>query len=335
MKIAKRLPRGGLLAFGMGARRWAAAGGEVIPWRTVEPTPRGLPFLRRLSKDPLVSSYSNVFIIGNGAIGGGEEPLKAWLSETRGEGAGTFFDAAPWSHALIRFSLELRMQRKRTANPANDGAAVLEELSRQRARLATLYVAAEASGSLKARDLPSEIKDVLYASDTLVICTNWDPVFWNDRHLKSIIQLHGSALRPPTMVVPGDVLLDYMGKGPNKQMHHLIADDIPDEDLLAMGLVHRDVTEALERCNSIYLWGSAINDYDTEILTILALSNHAKRGVNLTVVNPDGDAGVRAAGLLKLRQFVHIDPLSGHKKCKVVVGDQWNQKTQSWVSKSK
>lgn len=171
-----------------------------------------------------------------------------------------------------------------------------------------------------------------FSSNAGIITLNWDELAWflsnpnGTPAFANIIQLHGRATYPESMVLPTELILtegpvnltnlirsDKLRANATKAIQtrishsfllQRIARRTSDIDA-ALRHAHFTAMDWLENASELVLWGIALNQYDSELLTILNLSaeerlNRNKPAYSVAIVDVDPNVKSRAAGLFRV-----------------------------------
>lgn len=277
-------------------------------------------FICRLSTEK-IDEFSNIIFIGNGAVEGGVKPLLDWFDFIHDgkENKDLTLKKIDFSTILAAFSIKMRALR---ISESDSSLKDLYKFKEKKEYLAKMYYNASNSKRIKERETPDCIKNYLNHDDTLVICSNWDSVFWDLKKnkvplIKNIIQIHGSCYNPSTIIFPCEYVMDYS----KEVKHHLLAPDIPYDYLSTLLGIHSIAIRALESKNlkKMFFWGLSLNDYDAEIMAIIEVSFSERRRLTLNnpkmwVINPDIKAAYRISYLTEIFEFIYVDPIGKKNK---------------------
>ena len=246
--------------------------------------------------------WRTVYLVGNGAVTGGDIPLRHWLAEGGIGRRSPFYKDLDWGTKLGHMSMLSRLARTMTEgdkSTSSDSRSFCDNVAVSRDDLAKRYKNAVETKSITARRLPDVLERGLYSGDSLVICLNWDTTFFDDSRIPNIIQLHGSTSQPSTMIFPCEFALDFFGRNRKDGFPY----DIPNETVKLIGYAHRISMESIERCTNVVVWGLNVNAYDAEVIAVLNASSGRNNIKKLDVVNPSKEAGKRAAAILGCESF--------------------------------
>jgi hypothetical protein len=182
--------------------------------------------IRPNKPDAFMFSPETVVIIGNGAVeGSGWNPAVRAIAKMR------FAEMSDAEHEIYtklspevllahagffsRITLLAMLRESSALDDAGFASHVrnlepsLRQIENFRQELANEYVVAERNQDLRLRDLPFQITDALKCEKTGVITTNWDELIWKDLRFKNLIQLHGRASAPGTLILPTESMIDH------------------------------------------------------------------------------------------------------------------------------
>jgi hypothetical protein len=171
-----------------------------------------------------------------------------------------------------------------------------------KASLSDHYVRAHGNGELGLRSsdaLDAAITSVS-PSDIGVITTNLDACFWQSDRFRNVVQLHGLAGEPESIVLPGEFTSDEELAEILDNQGLVIEDDNVRTQVQRMfrGNFRRPLTAALHTADSwlahaqtIIVWGLALHPYDAEVCKLLwhfrTSSNHLKHVIAINPSEPD------------------------------------------------
>lgn len=159
-----------------------------------------------------------------------------------------------------------------------------------------------------------------------VITINWDELLWQRGGL-NLIQLHGRATHPNSLILPMEQIQDG-SLCEDLQLIEKPKLDHAELDRAFRGECRAWLREAetlafqwIEFARELVIYGVAMNPYDAELFQVLRRWNSmAAKGYkqtringrrNLTVINPNRQHADSAARLLCVSEYMWIDPLSG------------------------
>ena len=129
-----------------------------------------------------------------------------------------------------------------------------------------------------------------------VITTNWDTCLWESKNFENVIQLHGIAGQPESIVLPGEFASDEDIAEILESQGLVIEDELIRSQVQRMfrGDFRRPLSAALVTAGSwlrnaqtIIVWGHAFHPYDSEVCSLAwEVSRTAKKSKNLIVINP-------------------------------------------------
>ena len=277
-------------------------------------------YLQRLSINPKLYPFRNVVMIGNGAVCNGDKPLHEWFQKIHKNVQDLkLIDGYKinYSTILAKEAIKYRIMRG-YSNNLESAMKELSLLNKAKEDLCKIYRDHFERGKITSRSTPDILNDIIQSKETLVICYNWDPVFWrlknhlNKLLIKNILYVHGSCYNPESIVLPCEFLMDYSDK--NKKNYLSMPDVHPENLNILLGL-HGLVLESLthENLENLFIWGLSLNDYDAEIIFLLSesISSRSKKNVSnpkMCIINPDLNAAYRAAYLTEIYKFDYFDP---------------------------
>lgn len=234
-----------------------------------------------------------VFIVGNGAIVNGWEPVKEAFERAGGIDELLLDPAEPFSYLVY----ELRvLARKKDINPS------VARLYRKRYRFMNKLRRAIAHAFKKAADtgkiclkVPRDaaFKDLFSRGKTSIITTNWDTLLHRDFSEYPILSLHGWVNDARTLYLPSEITFE-----PYRDFRDLQAQKL--------SAAHRAAIELLQNARHVVLWGISLSMYDAEICVLLADTHSASR--RYTVVNPCGLPTKRLQFLTGSRKVEQLFP---------------------------
>lgn len=151
----------------------------------------------------------HVVFAGNGAIVGGTSPLVRAIADATGKQVP---EHAAASIAAV-LGQEFRGRKYFALKDLSEILANMESLDEYfaeyysfKAALARSYAESFKAGELKLRTArPLEnLLETAAPADIGVITVNWDQCIWEESRFQSVIQLHGVASNPESIVLPGE-----------------------------------------------------------------------------------------------------------------------------------
>jgi hypothetical protein len=286
---------------------------------------------QELFRGSFSKKFDRVIIVGNGAVENGWEPLTRALKVS---GSPEFLaaklaaDAAHFRSARARLMSNLgSVQNHNNKDKIKILAGQIKDSYRQREVLAEAYCEAVEKKTIFLREC-KPISDILYSPSTAVITTNWDELLWNDLRVENLIQLHGRASFPDSLILPSEMRMDDELYFPLTCMNGAA------EVLKEVGLEnHFNSTDRSSLSNSelraqfwiahakeLFVWGLAAHPYDAELINIISIfGNVAPKDwtEKLRIINPDEGARNRIASLLGKTWTDRYD---------------WNIEAQKWIT---
>ena len=132
--------------------------------------------------------------------------------------------------------------------------------------------------------------------DVGVVTTNWDPCFWEASQFENIIQLHGLAGEPESIVLPGEFASDGEVAEILDNHRFAIEDQAvrPQVQRMFHGDFRRPLTAALQAAgfwlrgaHTIIAWGLGFHPYDSEVCQLAwDVSQESGDAKQLMIINP-------------------------------------------------
>ena len=259
--------------------------------------------------NPNPENYDTVFFVGNGAINNGNRPLEDW-AKTLNESSNTFGKYFEPQDHLSKLAIQFRLCR---ATDQSDDINSTQRIIKTEKELLGRFFRLGAQ-DLSLRKLPEHMLQELNKHKTLVVTTNWDSTLWNNTP-KNLVQLHGSCMRPDTMVLPTEYLIDFFGCGSSAARNLDPSFDMSPQIAAVMGQLHGLVMNTLEHAQRIFVWGLALNSYDFEVASLFLANQNCKASSKKAwIINPDKQAVLRAGAFLQREQLIWIDPTKNFGK---------------------
>ncbi len=290
-----------------------------------------------------------VIIVGNGAVKKGWLPLEHTINNRYK----TVFPSWPLldqvsrekalpqilAHYIFRYRLAIRrlprIVAEQTAKIDIRPFRGIEEdidgflgLTRE---IAESYVAAASRGLVQLKGDIDSLRNNEFP-DVMVITTNWDELLWSDTDgqgqftFPNIVQLHGRASVPESLVLPTETVIEDMPPAmlslikDSKLQHDAVRafEKRIESSMLLSKLtrrspaVHRSLTTAhskalewLHTAKEVILWGLALHEYDSELLTILYVTADQRdkehmEPYRLKVIDTCEDAVRKACAILRV-----------------------------------
>lgn len=249
----------------------------------------------------LYISPTHVILAGNGAVAGGTRPLLRTLDDATSRVVDERA-AASVCAVLAQTYKDLKHFALKDLIEVIDNVGSLDKYLAEyyafKASLSDHYVRAYDSGELALRS--SDALDAAIASvspsNIGVITTNWDACFWHSERFKNVVQLHGLAGEPESIVLPGEFTSDEELAEILDNHGFVIEDDNVRTQVQRMfrGDFRRPLTAALHtadswlsRAQTIVVWGLALHPYDAEVCRLLwhfrTSNNHP---IRVVAINP-------------------------------------------------
>jgi hypothetical protein len=264
-----------------------------------------------------------LFLIGNGAIENGDEPLKRAIE--RAGFAGYFnhnsslidnITSLTILHDEIRSMLDMLIlyasDDSLKSIAINDAFSLCVKNILARLHFRTI-LADEYKNyfGLKIREsvLDELEKNHSYSSRSYFVTTNWDSVLFGHTKIKNVIQLHGSCFHPSTLILPMETVRERAvlyrtlklfearirelasTEGIPQSQIDLIYDHYKLEgESIAVSLfeAEKNLRDYIKLARKIVVAGLALNSYDSELKTILANSTVSEDLQEVVIINtPD------------------------------------------------
>lgn len=244
---------------------------------------------------------THVILAGNGAIEGGTAPLVQAIAEITGR---LVADRAAASVAAVlaqeykgRKYFALKDLSEILDNVGSLDAYLADYYS-FKSSLANHYMSAFEGGSLKLRESIAleEVVTTVSPSDVGVITINWDPCFWEAARFENVIQLHGLAHNPVSIVLPGEYASDEEVAEVLHNLGFSIQDDSIREQVQRMfrGDFRRPLTASLQTAgmwldgaSTIAVWGLGFHAYDSEVCQLAwYVGRESRERKQIVVINP-------------------------------------------------
>jgi hypothetical protein len=244
---------------------------------------------------------THVILAGNGAIIGGTIPLLKAIKEV------TTREIAESAAASVAAVLAQNYKGNKLF-ALKDLSEVIENVGSLDKYLAEYYLFKSAlskyysesyiKGELKLRSSES-IKSAITLvppKNVGLITTNWDACIWNANEFENVIQLHGLAGEPESIVLPGEFASDEEFADVLENHGFEIEDDNIRAQVQRMfrGNFRRPLTAALQTADqwlnsaeTIVIWGFAFHPYDSEVCKLAwDVSQKLREAKQLIIVNP-------------------------------------------------
>jgi len=290
-----------------------------------------------------------VIIVGNGAVKNGWLPLEHTI-HNRYE---TVFPSWPLldevlkkealpqilSHYVFRYRLAIRrvprivddQTAKLDIGPFRGVEEDIDGFLGLTQEIGEAYTAAASRGLVRLKGDIDSLRNNDFPS-TMVITTNWDELLWSDTDeqghftFPNIVQLHGRASIPESLVLPTEFVIEDMPS----TMFSLIKDSKLQHDAVRAlekriessvllsklarrsPMVHKSLTSAhgtalrwLRTAREVILWGLALHEYDSELMTILYVTADQRdhdhmEPYQLKVIDISEDVVRRACAILRV-----------------------------------
>lgn len=246
-------------------------------------------------------SPTHVILAGNGAVAGGTRPLLRAIEDATARvvderaAASVCAVLAQTYKNLKHFALKDLLE---IIDNVGSLDKYLADYYAFKASLSDHYVHAYENGELRLRS--SNALDTTIASvspnDIGVITTNWDACLWQSERFENVVQLHGLAGEPESIVLPGEFTSDEELAEILDNHGFVIEDDNVRTQVQRMfrGDYLRPLTAALhtasswlDRAHTIVVWGLALHPYDAEVCKLLwHFRNASDHPIHVVAINP-------------------------------------------------
>ena len=285
---------------------------------------------------------TKILIVGNGAVDGGNEPLRNAIADCeeyeRYAGIDTKYknsnpDLATYLGAVAYVARDNRYAVLRLL--AEKGQ--LDESERSwftfhaefvvkfRNTIGQRFSKAREDRKIKLRDTSYIFRYLNLKDDEPfgVISLNWDELLFENKKLSEhLVALHGRASIPQSLILPmeattDDVILDLFLKS------HPMVPESPDMQLIQKAFrekkvrdehdyIHHVASRWLQNAKQIVMWGVALNPYDAEFISLIPKDDRER---SLVVINPDARARDVTGTLLtgRPRNRIDFDPIRGEE----------------------
>lgn len=244
---------------------------------------------------------THVVIAGNGAIEGGTAPLLRAIRDVTGR------DIAGRAAASVAAVLAQNYKGKKYFALKDlveviDNVGSLDEYLAEyysfKAALSRHYSEGYSNGELKLRSSASVESAIALVSPAKIgiVTTNWDTCLWDASDFENVIQLHGLAGQPESIVLPGEFASDEELAEILNNHGFSIGDDNVRSQVQRMfrGDFRRPLTAALHTAGSwlhgaetIIIWGFGFHPYDSEVCKLAwDVSQNAKETKKIIIINP-------------------------------------------------
>lgn len=243
----------------------------------------------------------HVIFVGNGAIEGGTLPLVRAIADTTGKHVSESV-AASVAAVLAQEFKDRKYFALKDLTEILDNVGSLDEYFADyysfKVNLSKHYLYSSKSGALRPRAATS-VQDLVASaatSDIGLITTNWDHCFWEAQHFENVIQLHGLASDPNSIVLLGEFADDEALVEILESLGFSIKDEAIRNQVLKMfrGDFRRPLTASLHtagfwlaKAETIHVWGLAFHPYDSEVCQLAWATGKESRGKKtITIINP-------------------------------------------------
>jgi hypothetical protein len=286
-----------------------------------------------------------VVLVGNGAVDNGGVPLRATLdsifqadsSVAKAVAALRMRDEEAL-HQLAIFSYKCKIARgllftgwakhkKGTAGfsgiaqtHANGLPDPVKTFLGIRKRLSDAYLDSSFGLSLREDDQTRSI----IGSNAHFITTNWDNCLWNEKTFANLIQFHGRAGYPDSLVFPTELLVEDAAydMAAVYTLDELKSFNIPKEyfegvvaafrsaNIESLLAAHGTAGRWLAKAKKVVIWGYSLGDYDADVNAMVATYTPPDVSkLELVVINPELKAFHRAVALTGITNATHHDPI--------------------------
>lgn len=306
--------------------------------RLLCPTPETLHLLLPKDKALYRSSLQGrppkrVLLVGNGAVEGG------WSALERGTGLPPSTNPDTAAALLARFAFRYRRVKNELLIAFNTTGIIpydryqaarndLSTLHEFRVSVATAFNNAQCMKELRLRHCAPVERFLSNPDETGIITTNWDGLLWLQPGLKNVIQLHGLASHPDSLIFPSELSTDEhileLAKKVAKSEDTIAAVNWIEghyrgEFAATLKAAHELAIDWLAGAEEVMVWGLAVHPYDAELLSVLsswARSREKRERSSVILVNPNRDHRDRLATVLAAASYLRRD---------------YNPKTKRWV----
>ncbi len=263
-----------------------------------------------------------VFLIGNGCIENGSEPLEQALKFSEDYNSNYFLpDATKLGpmHALSCLAAEEREWFARIALVSKgkwippkmpDGEdliiVLLHHLSKAMSFRKIMGKSYNDNYAIKWRKSCHDFleSEGLYSYDSAIITTNWDNTLNGDKQIKNLAYLHGRCTEPQLMIFPTETIneLNYQCSVFSESIEPLVDSvkkDLKDEVLKLvyerfdgsknnydkLFAYHILAEEWLRQADYLYICGLAFNIYDHELMNTIAFASQNKKWEKISIIN--------------------------------------------------
>lgn len=250
-------------------------------------------------------SPTHVVLAGNGVTVGGTAPLLRAIMEVTGRAVAERAAASVCAVLAQGYKDRKHFALKDLMEVIDNVGSLDEYLADYYALKASLsrhYSEGYGSGELRLRTsktVDSAI-DSVPSNEIGLITTNWDVCLWESAKFENVIQLHGLAGQPESIVLPGEFSSDEELAEVLDNHGFKIEDDKIRTQVQRMfrGDFRRPLAAALQtagfwldRADTIIVWGLAFHPYDSEVCKLAwDVSQSSNASKRIIVVNPSETA---------------------------------------------
>ncbi len=287
-----------------------------------------------------------VAFVGNGAIEGGWQPLRAaldhWLNSDnsvlpkvtslRRQDKEAFHQLALMSYKfkIARGLYFVNWAKHKKGQTQFDSIHTTHQkgLSKLvgsfldlRINIAQLFHTSQTKMKLR---IDPEIAKIL-GSKAHYITTNWDNTLWQDSSVENLIHLHGRCEHPDSIVFPTELIVEDTAydfsiftqqelAGLNQNFIKSTISMFRSNFIEALMDAHSLASTWIPKARRLVLWGYSLGDYDADINALIGTyAPTDKEGLELVVINTDSSVFDRAVALTGVTNAWFYNPKSGVK----------------------
>lgn len=244
---------------------------------------------------------THVIFAGNGATIGGTAPLLRAIAEVTGRAVAECAAASVCAvlaqsyKGRKHFALKDLME---VIDNVGSLDAYLADYYSFKAALSRHYSDGFIGGELQVRS-SATVESIIASvpsSEIGLITTNWDSCFWETSKFENIIQLHGIAGQPESIVLPGEFssdeelaeILDNHGlKIEDDEIRIQVQRMFRSDYRRPLAAALQTAGFWLDRAHTIIAWGLAFHSYDSEVCKLAwDVSQESTESKHIIVINP-------------------------------------------------
>lgn len=244
---------------------------------------------------------THVIVAGNGATVNGTTPLLRAIKEVTGREVAPRAAASVCAVLAQNYKSKKQFALKDLIEVIDNVGSLDEYLSDYyafKSSLSSHYSEGCRNGELSLRSSASMESALTSVSPEKIglITTNWDTCLWESSRFENVIQLHGIAGQPESIVLPGEFASDEELAEVLDNHGFAIEDDGVRSQVQRMfrGDFRRPLTAALDTASrwlcdahTIIVWGHAFHPYDSEVCSLAwEVSQALDESKDLIVINP-------------------------------------------------